>query len=111
MKVNIDFNKIPKYLKVDVKKGETGVLIAALPTLGVSTEAEDLNELFLNVNDLVYTYFDISKKYQEGVCFVPNVAAREILVKIASEPKTKRFSQFKLKPFYTEELCKSIMSA
>ncbi len=111
MKLDIDFTKIPKSLKVDVKKGETGVLIAELPTLGVFTEAEDLNELFINVNDLIYTYFDIPKKYQDKICFVPNVFAREVLVKIAHEAKTKKFSQFQINTFYTEDLCKSIMSA
>jgi hypothetical protein len=110
-KLEIDFTKIPKLLKVDVKKGETGVLIAELPSLGVSTEADDLNELFFNVNDLIYTYFDIPKKYQDKICFIPNVSAREELLKIAQHSKTSKFSEFKIKTFYTEDLCRSIISA
>lgn len=111
MKLDIDFTKIPNSLKADVKKGETGVLIAELPAFGVFTEADDLNELFINVNDLIYTYFDIPKRYQDKICFVPNVAAREELVKAAHENKTKAFSQVRINTFYTEDLCKSIMSA
>lgn len=110
MKLDIDFTKIPDFLKVDVKKGETGVLIAELPDYGVFTEAEDLNELFGNVNDLMYTYFDIPKKYHDEICFVPNTSAREELVKVAHSDKTKTFSHVRINTFYTEDLYKRILS-
>lgn len=111
MKLNMDFTKIPNTLEVDVKKGETGVLVAEISQFRIFTEADDLNELFINVNDVIYTYFDIPKKYQDKICFVPNVAARDQLVKIAHEAGTKHFSQVKINTFYTEDLCKSIISA
>lgn len=111
MKLDIDFKKLPKSLKVDVKKGETGVLIAELPTFSSTTEASDLTELFFNVNDLIYTYFDIPKKYQDKVCYVPNVSAREELLKVARQAASHKFSEVKIKPFYTEDLCRSIMTA
>lgn len=111
MKLDIDFTKIPKFLKVDVKKGQKGVLIVELPQFTIATEANDLNELFFNVNDLIYTYFDIPKKYQDKICFVPNVTAREQLVKIAQESAKSKFSQFKMQTFYTEDLFRSIIGA
>src|SRR5258708_30816746 len=89
MRLDIDFTKIPNSLSVDVKKGETGALIAEVSDLKIATEANDLNELFINVNDLIYTYFDIPKKYQDMICFVPNNAAREALIKTASEDYKK----------------------
>ena len=75
MKKKIDFPKIPNSIEVDVKKGETGVLVAQLPKYSIFTEGNDLNELFIQVNDLIYTYFDIPKRYQNKICFVPTVKA------------------------------------
>jgi len=112
MKLDIDFKKIPKYLTVNVQKGESGALIAEVSDLGVTTEANDLNELFINVNDLIYTYFDIPKKYQDQIQFIPNITARMELVKTASEEYKKDKSEdVKLNTYYTQDLCKRIMSA
>lgn len=110
MKLDIDFTKIPKKLKVDVKKGASGALIAELPTFGIFTEANDLNELFLNVNDLIYTYYDIPKKYQDEISFIPNNAAREELLQIVGQSSSD-FKHVNVKTYYTPDLCKRIMSA
>lgn len=59
--------KIPKTIQIDVRKGESGALLARLPEYDVFTEADDLNELFFQVNDLIYTYFDIPKEYQDEI--------------------------------------------
>lgn len=107
----IDFPKIPNSIGVDVKKGDRGVLIAELPKYSIFTEANDLNELFIQVNDLIYTYFDIPKKYHNKICFVPSIQAREKLVKMSEDTRTNTYSQFNVNTFYTEDLCRSILNA
>lgn len=109
MKLDIDFTQIPQSLAVDVKKGQTGVLIAELPEFDIFTEGDDLNDLFINVNDLIYTYFDIPKKYQNKICFVPTIETREKLIKIAEDKKTTNFSHFQVNTFYTEDMYKNIL--
>ena len=69
------------YLKVD--KGKSGSLIATLPEYDVFTQADDLNELFFQVNDLIYTYFDIPQNIQNEIYYIPPRNAQENLVKIA----------------------------
>lgn len=56
--------QLPDSLNVQVKESEDGgywVKILNLP--GCFTQAESVEELFIMVNDTVYTYFDIPEKY------------------------------------------------
>lgn len=98
-----EFSKIPALIKVDVRKGTSGVLLAKLPEYSIFTEADSLNELIFQVNDLIYTYFNIPKKYQNEILFVPPREIQLDLIKIASESTTKSFSQFKMRSLYSPE--------
>ncbi|MEK7571081.1 MAG: hypothetical protein AAB553_02295 [Patescibacteria group bacterium] len=108
MEAKNDLPKLPQYIKVDVKKSTTGILIADLPELDIFTEANDLNELFINVNDLIYTFFDIPKKYHDQVRFIPSDQTIQELVTISREEKTNNLSQFKVNTFYAGNLHRSI---
>lgn len=108
MKTVKELFKLPQQIKVDVKKGETGVLIADLPEFELFTEANDLNELFINVNDLICTYYDIPTEYHNQIRFIPNDAAIQDLMAISREPMTNNLSQFTVDTFYTGDLCRSI---
>lgn len=74
---------LPALVAVQIQKGDSGVLIATLDQYNAVTEASDLNELFFNVNDLIYTIFDIPKKYQNEIQFLPTMEARINMVRIA----------------------------
>ena len=74
--------KLPNKITVDIKKGETGRYLAYLPKYDVFTEASNPAHLFFQVNDLIYTFFDIPKKYKSQVFFIPPVAVREQLSQV-----------------------------
>lgn len=75
---------LPSHISVQIQKGDSGVLIAALDQYDAVTEASDLNELFFNVNDLIYTIFDIPKKYQKDIQFLPTLEARMNMIRVAN---------------------------
>ncbi|HWY79285.1 MAG TPA: hypothetical protein VNW29_02915 [Candidatus Sulfotelmatobacter sp.] len=108
MEAKNDIPKLPRFIKVDVKKSLTGNLIADLPDLDIFTEANDLNELFINVNDLIYTFYDIPKKYHDQIRFIPSDATIQELVAISREERVNNLSQFKVNTFYAGDLHKSI---
>lgn len=109
MEVKNDLPKLPQFIKVDVKKSTTGILIADLPELNIFTEANDLNELFINVNDLIYTFFDIPKKYHDQIRFIPSDQTIQELVTIARGKQTNNLSQFRVNTFYAGGLHRSMM--
>ena len=91
---------LPAQVAVQIQKGESGALIAMLDQYDAVTEATDLNELFFNVNDLIYTIFDIPKKYQDDIQFLPTMEARINMMRVArSSPKQIseriKFGQFR----------------
>ena len=49
----------------------SGVFVIELPELDVFTEASSIEEIHDQVNDLIYTYFDIPKKYQGEIVYCP----------------------------------------
>ncbi len=104
----IDFPKLPPSIQVDVSKGTSGVLLVKLPKYDVFTEADSLNDLFLQVNDLIYTYFDVPKKYQDRITYIPPKLVQEELVRIASQSNTKSYKQFNIKPLYDLKLAELI---
>lgn len=69
--VSINFTKLVRYqsqlpssIKVKIGKSKDGgfwVEVISLP--GCFTQAESGEELFVMINDAVYTYFDISERY------------------------------------------------
>jgi len=72
-------NKIPNLpdkIRVKVTKGGTGVFIAELKDFDIFTEADSEQELILNVNDLVYTYFDVPKSKRSVILYHPPLLFR-----------------------------------
>ena len=91
---------LPAHIAVHIQKGDSGVLVATLDAFNAITEASDLNELFFNVNDLIYTIFDIPKKYQNEIQFLPTMEARINMVRVAHGSSKQmseqiRFGQFR----------------
>lgn len=109
MKVIKNLPNLPREIDVKVKKGSSGVLLAELPKYDIFTEADDLNHLFLQVNDLVYTYFDLPKKYHDQVHFIPPQSVQHQLISIEQE-KPKKNEIFKMSTFYTPEFCKRVLN-
>ena len=107
MKKTKDFPQLPNEIQVDVKKGESGRLLADLPKYNVFTEAKDLNHLFIQVNDLIYTYFDVPKKYQKHMWFLPTVNLQEQFLE-GSFDKKSPIGTINISAFYTPELSRSL---
>ncbi len=55
--------KLPHVIKVRIIKGKSGVFIAELPEYDIHTEADSRSGLDYMINDLIYAYFDVPKKY------------------------------------------------
>ena len=106
----IGFSKLPESISVNVKKGESGCLLAELPEYDVFTEADDLNHLYFQVNDLIYTYFDVPKKYQDKISFIPPLSARHELIKIAEQKPEGNESKFKVSTSYTPEFYRNVVN-
>mgnify|MGYP001590442449 FL=1 len=102
------FQKLPNAIQVDVRKGKSGALLAHLPKYETFTEADDLNELFLQVNDLIYAYFDVPKKYQDKIYYIPSRGVQEDLVRIAAQRNNKIFSEFNVTPHYDISLVENL---
>jgi len=60
---------LPERIKVEIIKGTSGCLIAELSEYDASTEADSFEELEYNVNDLIYTLFDIPKSFQKKIWY------------------------------------------
>ena len=63
-------SNLPKIIQVKITKGKSAFL-AELPELGVFTEADGLIDLHLAINDLIYCYYDIPKKDQKNIYYLP----------------------------------------
>ena len=103
-----DLPKLPRELSVQVRKGESGILLADLPELYLFTEAEDLNELFFTVNDLIITYFNIPKKFQNKINYSPTKEAQEFLLEIVNSKPQDNSQKFELRSFYTPDLARCL---
>lgn len=55
--------KLPRIIKVRIIQGKSGAFIAELPEYGIHTEADSRRGLDYMINDLIYAYFDVPKKY------------------------------------------------
>ena len=83
--------KLPRSLRVHVEKGVSGALLAELSDLNVYTQSDSLNDLFEQINDLIYEYYNIPKKVQENVRFIPTRFAQYELLRIEkSEVKVNK---------------------
>jgi len=63
--------ELPSKIKVAIFRSTMGVYIAELPDYDLHTEADSIQELAFNVNDLIYAYFDVDKEYQKGIWYRP----------------------------------------
>lgn len=63
--------RLPSKIKVKVNKEKSGIFFAELTEYDVFTEANSLNELIINVNDLIYTYFDLPKRDRDKIRYMP----------------------------------------
>ncbi|MBI3955784.1 hypothetical protein HY339_00855 [Candidatus Gottesmanbacteria bacterium] len=90
---------LPVQISVNVQKGQSGALVATLDEYDAVTEGNDLIELFFNVNDLIYTIFDVSKKQQESVRYIPSLHAQKTMVEIAKSPAKRIEKQFDIQRF------------
>lgn len=75
------YPKLPHKILVKVKKGKSGKYLIELPELDVFTEAETLPEIAIQVNDLIYSYFDIPLKYQKHIQYSPSIKEQAKVVK------------------------------
>lgn len=64
--------ELPKTLRIHtLKNKKTGVWVAHLVAYDICTEADSFYELVFNVNDLIYAYFDVPKRLQSKVTYLP----------------------------------------
>ncbi len=97
MNKKLNLPKLPNKIAVDIKKGESGTYLAYLPEYDIFTEADNPTHLFFQVNDLIYTFFEIPKKNQHKVCFIPPLQVRKKLAELDSQKMHKM--NFKLTAF------------
>lgn len=62
---------LPPVINVKITKTNHGKYFAEFPEYDVFTEADNREDLYYFVNDLIFTYFDIPKKYQKEVWYMP----------------------------------------
>lgn len=62
---------LPSEIKVKVIKEKSGVYFAELVEYGIFTEADSPQELIFNINDLIYSFFDISKRDRTKIWYMP----------------------------------------
>ncbi|MFH1289497.1 MAG: hypothetical protein ABIH88_02135 [Patescibacteria group bacterium] len=88
--------RLPAVIKVKIIKTKEGSYIAELPKYDIFTEADSLLELDYNINDLIYTFFDMPKKYHGKIVY------RKVIRKTSDLEKLNIPSAFKV--FCTPDL-------
>ena len=61
--------QLPRRIEVRIKRGQSGAYIAELPELNIFTECDSLEDIDPNVNDLIFTHFDISRQMQNKIWY------------------------------------------
>lgn len=88
-----EIKKLPKFFIITtLRNKKTGVWIANIENYEICTEADSFDELVFNVNDLIYTYFDISKKLQSEIRYLPPVLEHYSQEKKTSIEEQVRFT-------------------
>ncbi len=87
VKAHDSFPKLPKTIKVHLKRGVSGSYIAELVDYNVLTEFDKLEEADTYINDLIFTLFDLSKELQTKIWYKPSM-------KQVEEPKSYQFNVF-----------------
>lgn len=62
--------QIPHQITVRLVRDNSG-FVAELPEYNAHTEAEDIYELFYQVNDLIYSIFDIAPEFRKFIKYIP----------------------------------------
>ncbi len=62
--------RLPENIKVNISR-EEGCFFAELPDYDCFTEADSIDELFTMVNDLIYEVFDVPRKIQTQIRYLP----------------------------------------
>jgi len=83
--------KLPQVIKVKIIKTKEGTLIAELPKYDIFTEANSPLELDFNINDLIYTFFDVPKKYQGKIIYRKIVKKKQDLGRLNTPVAFKVF--------------------
>ena len=63
--------ELPNQIKVRIKRAKGEAFLAELPDYNVFTEADNPVQVFLNINDLIYTLFDVPQKLQGKIFYAP----------------------------------------
>lgn len=61
---------LPSSIQVKILRGKS-CFIAELPEYDISTEADSVEAIVNNVNDLIYAYFDVPKSMQKDFRYCP----------------------------------------
>lgn len=101
--MNKFISKLPRQIEVSVQRGDSGALVAVLEKYDAVTEGKSLTELFFNVNDLIYTIFDVPKKIQEDIQFIPSKEAQITMVGIAQSQPKKFARLFEINRFIKDD--------
>ena len=67
----VSLPELPKRIKVKINRSAKGVFLAELSEYDVFTEADNPLQFFLNVNDLIYAFFDVPKRFQGKIFYAP----------------------------------------
>jgi predicted RNase H-like HicB family nuclease len=88
---------LPSKVKVLVTKTSEGSYMATFPELpGCLTEADDVVDLLYQVNDAVFTYFDILRKDLKDIDFLytPPRNFLKNIEKVKPKPQVRRSVEF-----------------
>lgn len=69
----MDTKKLPSQIKVKVVQEKSGVIFAELSDYGIFTEANNQTELIFNINNLIYSFFDIADKDRDKFWYLPSL--------------------------------------
>lgn len=69
---------LPHKIQARILRGKSGVFIAELPEYDVSTEADTLWALDDQINDLIFTLFEVPKKFQKLIRYVSEASRKQI---------------------------------
>lgn|SRR3990167_11299553 len=73
-----NLNKLPQTIKVKIERTSEGNFIAELPEYDeVFTQAENLEQLDYNINDLIMSYFDVPRGYHNLIWYKPRESKSE----------------------------------
>ncbi len=93
--------QLPEELDVKLSRNpKTGIWIASIKNLDAFTEADDLMGLIYNINDLIYAFFDIPKKIQTKVWYIPPFIQEPTIQK----PKSRLEELIKFNIFLSPQL-------